>query len=73
MIEEFIATIFKNRKRYSRCAIGFIVSLLIVNYGVPKTIFVLMMALLGYISGVQHYSSILTKYRKNFFDNIRKK
>ena len=72
MIEELIAIIFQKRKRYLRCIIGFISGLLIIEYGVLKAIFILIIASIGYISGIPYYTTKLKKYKNNFFDNIKK-
>lgn len=72
MIEELIAIFFQKRKRYLRCLIGFISALLIVKYGFLKAFFILIIAFVGYISGVPHYTAILKKYKDNFLDNIKK-
>lgn len=48
--------------------IGFIVALLLVIFGLLKTIFILILTLIGYYIGVRHFSD--EKSIKELFDRI---
>lgn len=61
MLEEMIANIFYNRKRYLFGFIGFVLSLLIVTVGIYKTIFVVLITILGYYLGSP---TLAKKYKK---------
>ncbi len=61
MLEEFIANFLANRKRYIRCIIGFIFALLLVQYGFMKTLFIFIVAFIGYISGAPNFGKTIKK------------
>lgn len=61
MLDEIIANLIYNRKRYLYAFIGFVVALLLVTIGVIKTIFVLVVTFVGYCLGS---STIIKKFKK---------
>lgn len=65
MLEDFIMEFLKNRKRYFRCAMAFIFSLLLVEYGVVKTLFIFIISFFGYVSGAPDLKKSLKKLYKD--------
>lgn len=65
MLEDFIINFLKNRKRYLRCFIAFIFSLLLVEYGFVKTVFIFIVSFLGYVSGTPNLKETLKKIYKD--------
>ena len=51
MLDEIIANIIYNRKRYLYAFVGFILALLLVTVGVIETVFILLVTILGYCLG----------------------
>ncbi len=51
MLDEIIANLIYNRKRYLYAFVGFIVALLLVTVGILETIFVLLVTFIGYCLG----------------------
>ncbi|MGL5123827.1 MAG: DUF2273 domain-containing protein [Fusobacteriaceae bacterium] len=68
MLEEFITNFLINKKKYLRCIIAFICALLLVQYGVIKTIFIIVVSFIGYLSGSSNFIKIFKKFYK---DNIK--
>lgn len=66
MLEEFIVNFLKNRKRYFRCFVAFIFSLLLVQYGLVKTLFIFIISFFGYISGAPNLKESLKRIYKDF-------
>lgn len=51
MIEEIIANIIRNRKKYRNAFLAFVFSLLLVTIGLVKTFFVVVITMVGYYTG----------------------
>lgn len=64
MLDEIIFNLIKNRKKYLGCILGFIIALLIINYGIWKSLFVIVASTIGYLSGIPN---IVDKI-KNLFE-----
>lgn len=71
MLEEFIANIFYNRKRYFYSFIGFVVALLLVTIGLDKTIFVVLITILGYYLGSPKLNEKLKKIKNILKEDLR--
>ena len=51
MLEDMIVSLIENRKKYFGAVIGFITAVLLVEYGIISTIFILAVTYLGYRIG----------------------
>ncbi|STO32039.1 Small integral membrane protein (DUF2273) [Fusobacterium necrogenes] len=51
MLEEVLANLIYNRKRYLYAFIGFIMAVLLVTVGIFETIFILLVTFIGYCFG----------------------
>lgn len=51
MLDEILANLIYNRKRYLYAFVGFIIALLLVTVGIFETIFILLVTILGYCLG----------------------
>lgn len=51
MLDEIIANLILNRKRYLYAFIGFILALLLVTVGIFATVFIILVTILGYCLG----------------------
>ena len=68
MLEEMIVSLIENRKKYFGAVIGFITAVLLVEYGIISTIFILAVTYLGYRTGD---SKVLKKIKKKIIEKLQ--
>lgn len=51
MLEKLIVSLVNNWRKYLGCLIGFILGVLLVEYGLPKTVFIVILSIIGYKTG----------------------
>lgn len=64
MLEEIIANLIQNRKKYFFAFIFFILAILLVTLGIIKTVFVMCVTILGYNLGKFNFVIKLKKIRE---------
>ena len=64
MLEEIIANLVYNRKRYLYSFLAFILALLLVTIGITSTIFVVVVTAIGYFLGGPELNKKFTKIKK---------
>ena len=68
MLEDMIVSLIENRKKYFGTIIGFITAVLLVEYGIISTIFILAVTYLGYRIGD---SKVLKKIKKKIIEKLQ--
>ena len=68
MLEEMIVSFIENRKKIYGAVIGFITAILLVEYGVLSTIFILFVTYLGYRIGD---NKVLKKIKKKIIERLQ--
>ncbi|MCJ8341810.1 MAG: DUF2273 domain-containing protein [Cetobacterium sp.] len=61
MLEELIEKFIYNFKKYVGCLIGFVIAILLLEYGFFKTVFVVVVSYIGFKLGDEKISKILKK------------
>lgn len=51
MLEKLLVSLVNNWKKYLGCFIGFVLGVLLVEYGLPKTVFIIVLSIIGYKMG----------------------
>ncbi len=51
ILENLLISFANNWKKYLGCFIGFVLGVLLVEYGVPKTVFIIILSIAGYKMG----------------------
>lgn len=51
MLEKLLVSLVNNWKKYLGCFIGFVLGILLVEYGLPKTVFIIVLSIVGYKMG----------------------
>lgn len=70
MLEEIIYYITENWKKFVYAFLGFIFSVLLVTIGFWKTLFVLIMTIIGYYLGDKNATKKITKIKKIVIEKI---
>ncbi len=51
MLEKLMVSLVNNWRKYLGCLIGFVLGVLLVEYGLPKTVFIVVLSIIGYKVG----------------------
>ena len=51
MLEKLLVSLVNNWKKYLGCFIGFVLGVLLVEYGLSKTVFIIVLSIIGYKMG----------------------
>ncbi|BBA52564.1 DUF2273 domain-containing protein [Fusobacterium varium] len=51
MLEKVMVSLVNNWRKYLGCFIGFVLGVLLVEYGLPKTVFIVVLSIVGYKAG----------------------
>lgn len=51
MLEKMMVSLVNNWRKYLGCFIGFVLGVLLVEYGLPKTVFIVVLSIVGYKTG----------------------
>lgn len=68
MLEEMIVSFIEKRKKIFGAVIGFVVAILLVEYGVLSTIFILLVTYIGYKMGD---STIIKRMKKKIIERLQ--
>lgn len=68
MLEEMIVSLIENRKKIFGAVIGFITAVLLVEYGVVSTIFILLVTYMGYRIGD---STVIKRMKKKIIERLQ--
>lgn len=68
MIEDMIVSLIENRKKIFGAVIGFVTAVLLVEYGVLYTIFILTVTYFGYRIGD---NTVLKKFKKKIIERLQ--
>lgn len=68
MLEEMIVSFIEKRKKIFGAVIGFVVAILLVEYGVLSTIFILFVTYIGYKMGD---STIIKRMKKKIIERLQ--
>lgn len=68
MLEDMIVSFVENRKKIFGAVVGFITAVLLVEYGILPTIFILLVTYLGYRMGD---SKITQKIKKKIIERLQ--
>ena len=68
MLEEMIVSLIEKRKKIMGAVIGFVTAILLVEYGIVSTIFILFVTYLGYKIGG---SDLIKKMKKKIIERLQ--
>ncbi|MCF2625442.1 DUF2273 domain-containing protein [Fusobacterium perfoetens] len=68
MLEDMIVSFIENRKKIFGAVAGFIIAVLLVEYGLISTIFILLVTYLGYRIGD---STVIKKIKKKIIERLQ--
>ena len=68
MLEEMIVSLIEKRKKIMGAVIGFVTAVLLVEYGIVSTIFILLVTHLGYRIGD---SNLTKKMKKKIIERLQ--
>lgn len=68
MLEKLLASLVNNWKKYLGCFIGFVLGILLVEYGLPKTVFIIVLSIVGYKMGD---TTLIKKLKKFILEKIK--
>lgn len=68
MLEKLLVSLVNNWKKYLGCFIGFVLGILLVEYGLPKTVFVIVLSIVGYKMGD---TTLIKKLKKFILEKIK--
>lgn len=68
MLEDMIVSFIEKRKKIMGAVIGFVTAVLLVEYGVLSTIFILLVTYFGYRMGD---SSLIKKMKKKIIERLQ--
>lgn len=68
MLEKLLVSLVNNWKKYLGCFIGFVLGILLVEYGLPKTVFIIVLSIVGYKMGD---TTIIKKLKKFILEKIK--
>ena len=62
MLEKLLVSLVNNWKKYLGCFIGFVLGILLVEYGLPKTVFIIVLSIVGYKMGDMTFIKRIKKF-----------
>ena len=62
MLEKLLVSLVNNWKKYLGCFIGFVLGILLVEYGLPKTVFIIVLSIIGYKMGDMTFIKRIKKF-----------
>lgn len=62
MLEKLLVSLVNNWKKYLGCFIGFVLGILLVEYGLPKTVFIIVLSIVGYKMGDMTFIKKIKKF-----------
>lgn len=62
MLEKLLVSLVNNWKKYLGCFIGFVLGILLVEYGLPKTAFIIVLSIVGYKMGDMAFIKKIKKF-----------
>ncbi len=68
MLEKLLVSLVNNWKKYLGCFIGFVFGILLVEYGLPKTVFIIVLSIVGYKMGD---TTLIKKLKKFILEKIK--
>lgn len=68
MLEKLLVSLVNNWKKYLGCFIGFVLGILLVEYGLPKTVFIIVLSIIGYKMGD---TTLIKKFKKFILEKIK--
>ncbi len=68
MLEKLLVSLVNNWKKYLGCFIGFVLGILLVEYGLPKTVFIIVLSIAGYKMGD---TTLIKKLKKFILEKIK--
>ncbi|AVQ28257.1 DUF2273 domain-containing protein [Fusobacterium ulcerans] len=68
MLEKLLVSLVNNWKKYLGCFIGFVLGILLVEYGLPKTVFIIVLSIVGYKMGD---TTLIKKLKKFILEKIK--
>lgn len=68
MLEDMIVSFIENRKKIFGAVMGFIIAVLLVEYGVVSTIFILLVTYLGYRIGD---NTVLKRIKRKIIERLQ--
>ncbi len=68
MLEKLLVSLVNNWKKYLGCFIGFVLGILLVEYGLPKTVFIVVLSIVGYKMGD---TTLIKKLKKFILEKIK--
>lgn len=68
MLEKLLVSLVNNWKKYLGCFIGFVLGILLVEYGLPKTVFIIVLSIVGYKTGD---TTLIKKLKKFILEKIK--
>lgn len=68
MLEKLLVSFVNNWKKYLGCFIGFVLGILLVEYGLPKTVFIIVLSIVGYKMGD---TTLIKKLKKFILEKIK--
>lgn len=71
MLDEILANLIYNRKRYLYAFMGFIVALLLVTVGIFETVFILLVTILGYCLGSPVFVKKIKKIKNILSEKLK--
>ena len=68
MLEKLLVSLVNNWKKYLGCFIGFVLGILLVEYGLPKTVFIIVLSIVGYKMAD---TTLIKKLKKFILEKIK--
>ena len=62
MLEKLLVSLVNDWKKYLGCFIGFVLGILLVEYGLPKTVFIIVLSIIGYKMGDMTFIKRIKKF-----------
>lgn len=62
MLEKLLVSLVNNWKKCLGCFIGFVLGILLVEYGLPKTVFIIVLSIIGYKMGDMTFIKRIKKF-----------
>lgn len=62
VLEKILVSLINNWKKYMGCFLGFVLAVLLVEYGVLKTLFVVVLSFIGYNIGDANFIKKIKKF-----------
>ena len=62
MLEKLVVSLVNNWRKYLGCFLGFVLGVLLVEYGLPKTVFIVVLGIIGYKTGDMTFIKKIKKF-----------